>query len=434
MVSDDDVNNYNKIKTDLDKLRLLVEQSELWIFKKKENSKDDLEVSKNGKRVSNAKASQQKDNRLSDAIDSDVMVLLELDSGPEIENSAIQKYKELYTILQNLIKLCVNQVVMPNGTIKKKPRRNDQRLLRNMGVHNIVLDLTKITYEKLEDKRMKIIMKTAHEFLQNFCFSNPHNQALLHEKIDLTHYPSNEWEAKTATYIFKDNSILLNEINERLIQNFIHALEHQNIDESKVPYLEFLQTICVIDGHEIKKCQDMIIAELMNSDIMSFSSDKTHIDDICLLMQKHKQSDSENGTIALNGQLLFHINLIKVLISCTMGKNTFTEIKCHTILSLEDIEKVVTNKYCLVQVKETYLNFLYHCHIDTENETKEIFTQPFIWNIFESFIQDIDTVCQANEKHVDRDIQTYVAESVVEVVSGFFNHTQFNQIPQPQVR
>ena len=40
LVSDDDVNNYNKIKTDLDKLRLLVEQSELWIYKKKENLKE----------------------------------------------------------------------------------------------------------------------------------------------------------------------------------------------------------------------------------------------------------------------------------------------------------------------------------------------------------------------------------------------------------
>ena len=77
-------------------------------------------------------------------------------------------------------------------------------------------------------------MKTAHEFLQNFCFANTHNQSLLFEKLDLTHYPSNEWEATTATYIFKvftfseiliflnfkvvflkDNPTLCNEINER---------------------------------------------------------------------------------------------------------------------------------------------------------------------------------------------------------------------------
>lgn len=268
----------------------------------------------------------------------------------------------------------------------------------------------------------------------------------MHEKIDLTHYPSNEWEAKTATYIFKDNSVLLNEINERLIQNFIHALEHQNVDESKVPYLEFLQTVCVLDGHEVKKCQDMIISELMNSDIMHFSSDKTHIDELCLLMQKHQpqitgdlehMSSSSSLNNAVYNQLLFHINLIKVLVSCTMGKNTFTEIKCHTILSLEDIEKVVTNKYCLIQLKDTYINFMYHCHIDTENETKEIFTQPYIWSIFENFIVDINMALHSDnmgsQQYSDRVLQNYIADNVVEVISGFFGHSQFNQIPSPQV-
>jgi inositol 1,4,5-triphosphate receptor type 1 len=367
----------------------------------------------------------------------DQSMLLELDNGPELDPTAIAKYKELYKILNNMIKLCVNEVKLPDGTNKKKPRRNDQRLLRNMGVHNIVLDLTKITYEKIEDKRMRIIMKTAHHFLQSFCFSNPHNQSLLHEKIDLTNYPSNEWEAGTATYIFKDNSLLCNELSERLVQNFVHALEHENVDESKVPYLEFLQTICIIDGHEMKKCQDIIIAEIINSDIIHFSTDKTHIDELCLIMQRqHPQSQEElNQEAQINQQLLFHINLIKVLINCTVGKNTFTEIKCHTILSLEDIEKVVTHKNCLIQVKDTYVSFLYHCHIDTENETKEIFTQPYIWSIFESFINDIHLVTpgRVEREYSDRLLENYVANNVIEVILGFFNHSQFNHIPSPQV-
>ncbi len=435
------MNNYNKIKTNLDKLRLLVEQSELWIFKKKENSKDSNEEPATqtsillNKSIINEKvaASSTNDNEMID----DQFVLQELDNGPELEQSAIVKYKELYKILNGLIKLCVNEVTLPNGTVKKTPRKNDQRLLRNMGVHNIVLELTKISYERLEDKRMKIIMRTAHEFLQSFCFSNPHNQALLHEKIDLTHYPSNEWEAKTANYIFKDNAVLCNELNERLIQNFIHALEHQNTDESKIPYLQFLQTICIIDSHENKKCQDMIIAELMNSDVMHFSTDKTHIDELCLLMQKvNPQSHDElNQEATIHKQLLFHINLIKVLINCTIGKNTFTEIKCHTILSLEDIEKVVTTKYCFPLIKDTYISFLYHCHIDTENETKEIFTQPYIWSIFENFIQDINLVApkRVEKEYSDRLLESYVVENIVEVITGFFSHSQFNQIPSPQV-
>lgn len=447
------MNNYNKIKTDLDKLRLLVEQSELWIYKKKDNkdlnepSDPKSPMSKHMESMSPTKGKtatfkfQSPPKSTGSAENADPFVLQELDDGPELEQSAILKYKELYKILSNMIKLCVNEVTYPNGQVKKKARKNDQRLLRNMGVHNIVLDLTKISYERGEDKRMRIIMKTAHQFLQNFCYSNAHNQALLHEKIDFSHYPSNEFEATTATYIFKDNAMLCNELNERLIQNFIHALEHQHHvgqQESKVPYLEFLQAICIIDGHEVKKCQDMIIAELMNSDIINFSADKTHIDELCMLMQKQSYPQTQEEVSlepTSSQQLQFHINLIKVLISCTMGKNTFTEIKCHTILPLEDIEKIVTYKHCLIQVKQTYVNFLYHCHIDTENETKEIFTQQYIWSMFDNFIKDISLVApgRVEREYTDRQLETYVAESIVEVVTGFFSHSQFSQIPTPQV-
>jgi hypothetical protein len=200
-VSDEDVNNYNKIKTDLDKLRLLVEQSELWVYKKKDSHKESGEETTSSTKKQDSTAQDQSlsksaidknlNNKLSnmivgeggvssgenqEQIVGDQFVLQELDNGPELEASAILKYKELYKILHSMIKLCVHEAHLPNGTVKKKARRNDQRLLRNMGVHNIVLDLTKISYEKGEDKRMKIIMRTAHEFLQNFCYSNPHNQ------------------------------------------------------------------------------------------------------------------------------------------------------------------------------------------------------------------------------------------------------------------
>jgi len=151
----------------------------------------------------NLTKSSVKNSSGKEKLSGDQYVLQELENGPEIEMSAILKYKELYRILFNMIKLCVNETTSADGTVTKKPRKNDQRLLRNMGVHNIVLELTKITYEKAEDKRMRLIMKTAHEFLQNFCYGNTHNQSLLYEKLDLTHYPSNEWEATTATYIFK---------------------------------------------------------------------------------------------------------------------------------------------------------------------------------------------------------------------------------------
>ena len=66
-----------------------------------------------------------------------------------------------------------------------RPRKHEQRLLRNMGVHTVVLDLLQIPYDRKEDVRMNELMRLAHEFLQNFCRGNQPNQALLHKHLEL---------------------------------------------------------------------------------------------------------------------------------------------------------------------------------------------------------------------------------------------------------
>lgn len=77
-------------------------------------------------------------------------------------------------------KLCTQTV---GGIVK--PRKHEQRLLRNVGVHTVVLDLLQIPYDKKEDVRMNSLMRLAHEFLQNFCLGNQQNQVLLHKQLDL---------------------------------------------------------------------------------------------------------------------------------------------------------------------------------------------------------------------------------------------------------
>ena len=92
-----------------------------------------------------------------------------------------------------------------------KPRKHEQRLLRNMGVHSVVLDLLEIPYDSKEDVRMNELMRLAHEFLQNFCLGNTQNQSLLHKHIDLFLTPG-LLEAQTLCAIFQDNATLCNEV------------------------------------------------------------------------------------------------------------------------------------------------------------------------------------------------------------------------------
>ncbi|GAA6081117.1 inositol 1,4,5-trisphosphate receptor type 1, partial [Tachysurus ichikawai] len=99
---------------------------------------------------------------------------------PKVESSSSSNYRLVKEILLRLSKLCVMECL--SG---RKNKKQQQRLLRNMGAHSVVLELLQIPYEKGEDVWMQEIMTLAHQFLQNFCAGNQQNQALLHKHINL---------------------------------------------------------------------------------------------------------------------------------------------------------------------------------------------------------------------------------------------------------
>ena len=49
--------------------------------------------------------------------------------------------------------------------------------------------------------------------------------------------------------------------------------------------------------------------------------------------------------------LQYHIHLVQLLALCTEGKNVYTEIKCHSLLPLDDITRVVTHEDCIPEVR-----------------------------------------------------------------------------------
>ena len=153
-----------------------------------------------------------------------------------------------------------------------KPRKHEQRLLRNMGVLNVVLDLLQIPYDQKEDVRMNELMKLAHEFLQHFCLGNAQNQALLHKHLDLFLTPG-LLEAQTMRAIFRDNATLCNEVSEKVVQHFVQNIESHG---KHVQYLRFLQTIVRTENQFIRRCQALVMQELVTAgeDVLVFYNDR----------------------------------------------------------------------------------------------------------------------------------------------------------------
>lgn len=179
LVSDSDVESYKQIKADLDVLRQSVEKSELWVYKSKgvddhgptngKKNKDEDDDTTTTKTYSGRSTLEKKGSAIN------------LDIGPPLHPEQADEYKKIQQILIRMNKLCTQG--SPNNVVK--PRKHEQRLLRNVGVYTVVLDLLQIPYDEKEDVRMNELMRLAHEFLQNFCLGNQQNQILLYKHLDL---------------------------------------------------------------------------------------------------------------------------------------------------------------------------------------------------------------------------------------------------------
>ncbi|KAL6106962.1 itpr2 [Pungitius sinensis] len=390
LVSEQDVDNYKQIKTDLDQLRLTVEKSELWVEKSGVYSGED-----HG-------AGQVNEQNHEEVVLSPVQ---DGDNKPQIDSNKANNYKIVKEILLRLSKLCYPS---------KKSRLQQQRLLKNMGAHAVVLDLLQIPYEKCDEK-MNEIMTLAHTFLQNFCKGNHQNQVLLHKHLNLFLTPG-LLEAETMRHIFMNNYQLCNEISDRVVHHFVHCIETHG---RHVQYLKFLQTIVKEDAKYVKKCQDKVMTELVNGgeDVLVFYNDRSSFSVLLQMMGSERERMDEDGALA------YHNALVELLAACTEGKNVYTELKCNSLLPLDDIVKVVTDVHCIPEVKMAYVNFVNHCYVDTEVEMKEIYTSNHIWKLFDSFLVDMSRVSKptTDRNHADLALEKYVTETVMAIVKGFFS-------------
>ncbi|TNN81357.1 Inositol 1,4,5-trisphosphate receptor type 1 [Liparis tanakae] len=407
LVTSQDVENYKQIKSDLDQLRSIVEKSELWVYKRQGPD----EGMDGGEGLSNEQEHKKGDSGGTD-------------KPKKAESTSSYNYRVVKEILLRLSRLCVQE-----GLSGRKSKKQQQRLLRNMGAHAVVLELLQIPYEKGEDLRMQDIMKLAHQFLQNFCAGNQQNQALLHKHINLFLNPG-ILEAITMQHIFMNNFQLCSEINERVVQHFVHCIETHG---RNVQYLKFLQTIVKAENKFIKKCQDIVMAEVLvnaGEDVLVFYNDRASFQTLVQMMRSERDRMDENSP------LMYHIHLVELLAVCTEGKNVYTEIKCNSLLPLDDIVRVVTHEDCIPEVKIAYINFLNHCYVDTEVEMKEIYTSNHMWKLFENFLVDICRVCNntSDRKHADIILERYVTETVMGIVTTFFSSPFSDQSTSLQTR
>lgn len=186
---------------------------------------------------------------------------------------------------------------------------------------------------------------------------------------------------ETMRHIFMDNYQLCNEISDRVVHHLVHSITTHG---KHVQCLKFLLTIVKGDGKYVKKCQDKVMTEVRMLQLPHDGTNKTtarSIDDISarlfpirlrvqlvnageevLVFYNDRSSfaklvemmGSEEERANRDGALSYHNALVDLLAACTEGKNVYTELKCNSLLPLDDIVKVVTDLNCIPEVEAWY--------------------------------------------------------------------------------
>ncbi|VDK41879.1 unnamed protein product [Anisakis simplex] len=455
LVSNDDVENYRQVDRDLFILKILTEKSELWVHADKRasgsstnQSLEDMRLSLSTDELQRPSTVQQLQNsglnaprafhhdecfrslvekldqHYSPTRDDCIRLLHELLLGEDRANAAAALYELSdraplvgYPLIRQIL-FRLKQLCFKDG----RPDVMNQQLLRNMRVHEFVLEFLSVPYDKKNDMEMPKLLTLSHEFLRSFCRNNKENQSRLQKHITIDTDAKEGClrvdtveEVATLVAIFKNNRDLSQNVSEELIAHVVRLIEHK---ARNATFLEFLQCVVCVYEKEIESSQEKVAQEICSAsdEVRIFYSDSASFEQLVGMMQNTPPEE-----LNADHPLRYHIELVRLLAMCTRGKNGTTELKCASQLPMDHIVRVVTSPHCLIQVKDVYLQFMLHCYIDTDAEMKDVYNVDYIEQILSNMLADIQKL--RAEGHLllpGSALERYVCHTVTEVLVKFF--------------
>uniref|UniRef100_A0A0N5C5P1 Inositol 1,4,5-trisphosphate receptor n=1 Tax=Strongyloides papillosus TaxID=174720 RepID=A0A0N5C5P1_STREA len=437
LVSNNDVDNYHQIDRDVFILKNLTEKSELWVHwginnddgngsqgQEKEQKavglkrQDTLEiVYHNDDHSSHPSIDEDWELELDESIRNDIksipkhLIDFVDEEYKDSRKSCIillvtllksQDKKETATALHDLMDKApllgyplVQDILERYESLCHKENKADsmnQQLLRNMRVYEVVLEFLRIPFDKKNDHKMPHLIKLSHLFLRSFCKNNKENQNRLHKFISIENgrnegqlFIETLEEVETLTCIFQNNFELSDNVNEALVSHVVRLIEHKGKDAI---FLKYLQSIVIDHDNEIESAQSKVVEEIQKAtdDVKQVYVDAASFEQLKEMMKTHYNDSHE---LPSSHSLTYHIELVRLMAYCTKGKNGNTELKCASILPMDQIVRVITYEYCNYQIKSVYIQFLMHCYIDTDIELKDARNVEYIDQILKNICEDM---------------------------------------------
>eukprot|EP01130_Rhizamoeba_saxonica_P008534 TRINITY_DN3455_c0_g1_i1.p1 TRINITY_DN3455_c0_g1~~TRINITY_DN3455_c0_g1_i1.p1 ORF type:complete len:1630 (-),score=312.73 TRINITY_DN3455_c0_g1_i1:49-4482(-) len=315
---------------------------------------------------------------------------------------------EMVDNLEECINECTNYIYEIDRT------EIGQKMLFNMGMHELITDLIQHPLNTNDDDAIRRILTCSYEFLLGFAMDNPFNQSVLYEYIpfQIQQMVKNRFlhgipEVITGAIIevYKNNTKLCSEIKDSELAPFI-AMTY---DKKSPIFLEFFMTIIKPNDLILKNNQNRVLNLLT-----SFPETK-HI-----LAQDAMENDDLDD---------YRVSLIQLMALCAEGKNYYTEVACQKILSIEEC-LLVCYRRDNDSIISAYAFFIDEVYLNTENSVQVLPSVLFLqfnkllWELFQKFY---DSTIRMLEHESDREVDYTFRFYIYEVIVPFYHHFYSNK-------
>eukprot|EP00736_Rhodelphis_marinus_P011999 Rmarinus@m.12901 len=321
------------------------------------------------------------------------------------------------TILKDWVKL----LKLPDEADVKR----NQNVFRHLRAHEIAFNAVKFPFSNQPNEQpRRPAMLLFYEFLTLFAKGNYDNQLLLVPIIPVM-LPQMGWKLKvanTVTETFRNNRACAKQVDEALVEHFVNTIASGNVFER---YLIFLKHIVYSEGLVIKENQNRVVKSLLDHDdraMFLFKLEDQEGYDIAKVKHAISEGQLDNSDSLLN----YHIALVDLLATCTLGENEFCESKCRALLSIAECLTVLVDSDIPPRMKRAFMTFLNEAYFMTDEDPvlarrriRGPDSMQMLQQLFANIVVDLEQFCV--NPHRDAETRTYLFEGVLPFCTAFFD-------------
>ena len=283
------------------------------------------------------------------------------------------------------------------------PSRSFQRLLRNLSVHEPILELIKFPCSELffSAERLHTVLRFCFVFLAKFCRDNIQNQELLSNYVEyfIAAMPGCVFANTLVREIYQNNASLCRRLPIKHIRSLAKAIGDTPLSAKKCSIIRTLQIFIRVSGKLILRNQIEVMSQLSSYETEHFKSLYETPEAIAKLQSMSTavirqyvvnplKTGSQGITVSLDIQ--YFIEMLGIMSLCCEDKNNQAEVTCQYLISLDKLMELLAAASLFWPLKQALLRFFYHVYLDVEDEVPE--SDECIWMVIKDLSSDLEYI------------------------------------------